>query len=72
MDSILSVQNKTSQEMGRSSRKFLEPSEKPEVIYTDNSLELGKNLVKTYHGITVLQHLIDPRRTVLLKERHAE
>ena len=36
-------------------RKFLEPSEKPKVIYTDNSLELA-NLVKIYHGIIVLQH----------------
>ena len=31
----------TSQETERSLRKFLEPSEKPEVIYTDNSLEFG-------------------------------
>ena len=44
------------------SRKFLEPSEKPKVIDTDNS----------YCGITELQHLIDPSRTVLLKERYAE
>ena len=27
---------------GRSSRKLLEPSEKPKVICTDNSLDLGK------------------------------
>ena len=32
---------KTSQETEKSSRKFLEPSEKPKVIYTDNSLEFG-------------------------------
>ena len=31
-----------SQETERSLRKFLEPSEKPRVIYTDNSLEFGK------------------------------
>ena len=36
MDSILS------EETEKSSRKFLEPSEKPKVIYTDNSLEFGK------------------------------
>ena len=30
------------------------------------------NLVKNYHGITELQHLIDPRQMVLLKERYAE
>ena len=33
---------KISQEPERSSRKFLEPSEKPTVIYTDKSLEFGK------------------------------
>ena len=33
---------KTSQEKQRSLQKFLEPDRKPEVIYTDNSLELGK------------------------------
>ena len=33
---------KTSQETQRSLQKFLEPSWKPKVIYTDNSLEFGK------------------------------
>ena len=33
---------KTSQEIQRSLQKFLEPDRKPEVIYTDNSLEFGK------------------------------
>ena len=33
---------KTSQETQRSLQKFLEPDGKPEVIYTDNSLEFGK------------------------------
>ena len=33
---------KTSQETQRSLQKFLEPERKPEVIYTDNSLEFGK------------------------------
>ena len=32
-----------SQETERSPRKFLESSEKPNVIYTDNSLEFGKS-----------------------------
>ena len=35
-------QTKTSQETQRSLQKFLEPERKPKVIYTDNSLELGK------------------------------
>ena len=33
---------KTSQETERSLQKFLEPDGKPEVIYTDNSMEFGK------------------------------
>ena len=32
---------KTSQETEKSVRKFLEPSQKPKVIYTDNTLECG-------------------------------
>ena len=35
-------ETETSQETLRSLRKFFEPSEKPKVIYTDNSLEFGK------------------------------
>ena len=35
---------KTSRETERSSRKFLEPSDKPKVIYTDNSLEFWQIL----------------------------
>ena len=41
MDTSTPVQ-KIPQETERSSRKFLEPSEKPKVIYTDSSLEFGK------------------------------
>ena len=37
---------KTSQETQRSSQKFLEPTRKPKVIYTDNSLEFGKSFEK--------------------------
>ena len=33
---------KTSQETQKSLQKFLEPTRKPRVIYTDNSLEFGK------------------------------
>ena len=35
---------KTSQETKKSLQKFLEPSEKPKVIYTDNSLGFGEIL----------------------------
>ena len=34
---------KTSHETEKSLRKFFEPSQKPKVIYTDNSLEFGKS-----------------------------
>ena len=34
---------KTSQETQRSLQKFLEPTRKPRVIYTDNSIEFGKS-----------------------------
>ena len=34
--------NKYSQETEKSPRTFLEPSQKPKVTYTDNSLEFGK------------------------------
>ena len=34
---------KTSQEMEKSVRKFLEPSQRPKVICTDTSLEFGKS-----------------------------
>ena len=33
---------KTSQETQKSLQKFLEPTRKPKVTYTDNSLELGE------------------------------
>ena len=37
------TQEKTSQETQKSLIKFLEPTRKPKVIYTDNSLEFGKS-----------------------------
>ena len=37
---------KTSQETHKSLQKFLEPTRKPKVIYTDNSLEFGKSCEK--------------------------
>ena len=42
MDSVVSVQNKNFSGTQKSLQKFLEPDRKPEVIYTDNSLEFGK------------------------------
>ena len=61
---------KTSQETERSLRKFLDPSEKPKVIYTDNSLECGKSCedLSWNHRTSTL----DPRQMALLKDRYAE
>ena len=39
---------KTSQETHRSLQKFLEPSRKPKVIYTDNSLEFWQSLRRSF------------------------
>ena len=44
MVAIITVQNESSsQETERSLRKFLDPSAKPKVIFTDNSLDFGKS-----------------------------
>ena len=62
--------NKTSQETQRSLQKFLEPDRKPEVIYTDNSLEFGKaceDLSWNHCG-----HHTDQKQMGLLKEQCAE
>ena len=43
MDTIfIRLKYQNSQETEKSLRKFLQPSQKPKVIYTDNSLEYGK------------------------------
>ena len=62
---------KTSQETEQSLRKFLEPTRKPEVIHTDNSLELA-NPVKIFLGIIVRQHRMDRKLMGLLREWCAE
>ena len=67
MNSILSVQNKSSHKTEKSLLKFLQPSQAPKVVCTDNSMEFGKH-VRFYHGITALQHLIDPRQMASPKE----
>ena len=42
MDPVVSVRNKNFSGNTRSLQKFLESNRKPKVIYTDNSLEVGK------------------------------
>ena len=62
---------KTSQKIEKSSQKFLEPTRKPKVIYTDNSPEFGKaceDLSWNHRTST----LTVQRQKVLLKEQYAE
>ena len=42
MDPVVSVQNKNFSGNRQELQKFLEPTRRPKVIYTDNSLEFGK------------------------------
>ena len=61
----------TSQETEKSLRKFLEPSEKPKVIYTDSSLEVGKScedLARNHRTST--PHRFETNG--LLREQYAE
>ena len=58
---------RASRETEKSLSKFLEPSHRPKVVYTDNSMEFGK-ACEVFHGITALQHLIDSRQMTSLKE----
>ena len=60
-------ETKTSQETEKNSRKFPEPSQKPKVFLRTLHWTLAK-IVKIYHRIIELQHLIDPRQMALLKE----
>ena len=51
--------------------KFLEPTRKPKVIYTDNSLEFGKSC-EELSGIIVRRHHTDQKQMRLLKEQCVE
>ena len=59
---------KSSQETEKSSRKFLDPSEKPKVFYTENPLEFCKSC----EDLSWNQHSIDPRKISFRKEWCAE
>ena len=64
---------KTSHETERRvEESFFEPSDEPKVIHTDNSLDIWQILMKIYHGIVELRHLIDPRQMASLKEPFVE
>ena len=51
---------------GKSLLRFLEPSHRPKVTYTETTRWNLENLVKIYHGITALQHVIYPRHMASL------
>ena len=42
--------------------EFLEPTRKPKVIHTDNSVEFGQILLKNYPGIIVRQRHTDRKQ----------
>ena len=48
--------------------KFLEPTRKPKVIYTDNPWNLA-SLARDYPGIIVREHHTDQKQMGLLKEQ---
>ena len=62
---------KSSQETQKSLMKFVEPTRKPKVISSDNSLELSR-LVRNNPGIIVRQRHADQKQVGLLKEQCAE
>ena len=62
---------KTSQETEKSSKKLLEPSQKPRLKHRQ-LLENLEHLLNNYHGITERLHLIDPRQTELPTEQYEE
>ena len=61
----------TSKDTQKNFMKFLEPTRKPQVIYTDNSFELA-SLVRNYPGIIVRQRHTDLKQIGLPKQQHAE
>ena len=65
------MKTKSPEKTEKSSRKFLEPSEKPKVIYIDNSRNSAKFL-EIFLGSIVHVRITVPRQMPLLKERHAE
>ena len=62
---------KTSRETQRSLQKFLKPTRKPRVIYTDNSLEFGKASEDLFWTI-VRQHHPGQKQMGFLREQCAE
>ena len=61
---------KTSQETQKSVMKFLEPTRKPKVIYTDTSLEFGKACEDLSWNI--VRHHTDQKQLGLQREQCAE
>ena len=64
------AKQKTSQETQKSLQKLLEPTRKPQVIYTDNSLEFGKSCEELSWN-HLRQHRTDRKQMGLLRELYA-
>ena len=67
-----SCKTKTSQETEKNLQKFLEPTRKPNFIYTGNSLEFVKFCEYPFPGIIVRRHHTDRKLMGLLREQCAE
>ena len=72
MDSVLPVQNKNFSGDGNKFTKVSRAVWKAKSHWNWQCVGILANPVKTYHGIIVLRHPIDPRRMAELKEQCAE
>ena len=72
MDSIVSVQNKIFSGDDEKFVTMLGAVAQTKSYIHRQFIGIWKNLVKIYHGITELQHLIDPRQMASLMERYVE
>ena len=72
MDTVLSVQNENFSGDGRETCNSFSSCQKSRQSFTLTTPWSLAEPVKTYHGTIELQHLIDPRRMVLLKQWYAE
>ena len=63
---------KTSQETTKSFQKFLEPTWKPKVVYTDNTPGMSAKPVKIYPGIIARLHHTDQKHNGIAEKSSAQ
>ena len=72
MDAVVPVQNKNFSGDGKEFYESFSCRQKNQKSCALKILLNLANLLKSYHGNTERQHLIDPRRVALLREQCAE